>query len=189
LQLARATIRTFDKHTQCIEKNTQERPFYKLNIICQIVDIATVDRYRIKFFPAIQMPEFLPEQVQGASQRVVSVAGISNSCNMDLIPAPNGEDSLKSPVVEVEAVDMEQYIEATAPDLAVDPISSDLETDSEDSDAWENLSDCDETIQFLRDDQIRDGLGMYITIPTLSYPGHPRSRRSRTFANGLTSRL
>ena len=132
------------------------------------------------------MPEFLPEQVQGASERVVSVAGISNSCNMDLIPAPNGEDSLKSPVVEVEAVDMEQY--ANAPDLAVDPISSDLESDSEDSDGWENMSNCDETIQFLRDDQIRDGLGMYIPIPTC-YFGHPRSRRSRTFANALASPL
>jgi hypothetical protein len=99
---------------------------------------------------------------------------------MDLIPAPNGENSLKAPVVEVEAVDMEQYIEATAPDLAVDPISSDLETDSEDSDAWDNISDCDETIQFLRDDQIRDGLGMCIIIPT---PLLPRTSPLSEIAN------
>lgn len=76
---------------------------------------------------------------------------------MDLIPASNGEDSLKSPVVEVEAVDMDQQASA---DLAVDAIFSELESDSDDTDGWENLSDCDETIQFLRDDQIRDGLGM-----------------------------
>jgi hypothetical protein len=80
-------------------------------------------------------------------------------------------------VVEVEAVDVEQYIEANAPDLTVDPISSDPETDGGDSDGWEGMSNCSDAIQFLRDEQIRDGLGMYITIPT-SYPGHPRSRRS-----------
>lgn len=80
---------------------------------------------------------------------------------MDLVPAPKGETSVKTTVVEVEAVDMEaQYdMEDDAPDLALQ-ISSDLESDSDDSDGWDNLSNCDEAIQFLRDDQIRDGLGM-----------------------------
>ncbi|KGO37944.1 Sirtuin family [Penicillium expansum] len=78
---------------------------------------------------------------------------------MDLVPAPKGEASVKTTVVEVEAVDMgEQYdMEDDAPDLALE-ISSDLESDSDDSDAWDTLSNCDEAIQFLRDDQIRDGL-------------------------------
>ncbi|KAJ5362232.1 hypothetical protein N7541_003076 [Penicillium brevicompactum] len=73
---------------------------------------------------------------------------------MDLKPASTGEDSFKSPVVEVEAV---EAVEANA-DLAVDAMFSDLATDSEDSDGWDNLSDCEDAIQFLRDDQIRDGL-------------------------------
>jgi hypothetical protein len=108
------------------------------------------------------MPEFLPAQVSSASENeFVSVAGISNSCKMDLVPAPKGEASVRATVVEVEAVDMEeQYdMEDDAPDLALE-ISSDLESDSDDSDGWDNLSNCDEAIQFLRDDQIRDGLGM-----------------------------
>lgn len=75
---------------------------------------------------------------------------------MDLIPAPDGEDSLKT-VVEVEAVDMEQQANA---DLAVDAIFSELESDSEDSDGWENMSNCEDAIHFLRDDQLREGLGM-----------------------------
>ena len=78
---------------------------------------------------------------------------------MDLKPASTGEDSSKSPVVEVEAV------EANA-EVAVDAMFSGLDTDSEDSDGWDNLSDCEDAIQFLRDDQIRDGLGTY--IPTLT---------------------
>jgi hypothetical protein len=54
----------------------------------------------------------------------------------------------------------DQYaMDDDAPDLALE-ISSDLETDSDDSDGWDNLSNCDEAIQFLRDDQIRDGLSM-----------------------------
>ncbi|CAG8004802.1 unnamed protein product [Penicillium olsonii] len=76
---------------------------------------------------------------------------------MDLKPAPSGADSLKSPVVEVEAVDA---VDMTNADLAVDAMFSDLETDS-DSDGWENLSNCEDAIQLLRDDQIRDGLGKY----------------------------
>ncbi|CAG7963210.1 unnamed protein product [Penicillium nalgiovense] len=106
------------------------------------------------------MPEFLSEQISSASENeFVSVAGISNSCKMDLIPAPKGEASLKTTVVEVEAVDMEeQYdMEDDAPDLALE-IPSDLETDSDDSEGRDTLSHCDEAIQFLRDDQIRDGL-------------------------------
>lgn len=121
-----------------------------------------IHRFRIKLPPVKQMPEFLSEQVSSASEsEFVSVAGISNSCKMDLVPAPKGEASVKTTVVEVEAVDMgEQYdIEDDAPDLALE-ISSDLESDSDDSDGWDNLSNCDEAIQFLRDDQIRDGLGM-----------------------------
>lgn len=98
---------------------------------------------------------------------------------MDLKPASTGEDSFKSPVVEVEAV---EAVEANA-DLAVDAMFSDLATDSEDSDGWDNLSDCEDAIQFLRDDQIRDGLGkLYPPLPQI----YPRSRRSRTWPNALS---
>lgn len=121
------------------------------------------------------MPEFLPEQIPSASERVVSVAGISNSCKMDLVPAPKGEDSLKDPVVEVESVDVEeQYnMEADAPDLALDAISSDFETDSDDSDGWDNLSSGEDAIQILRDDEIRDGLGMQLYPPSHLTPDIP----------------
>lgn len=80
---------------------------------------------------------------------------------MDLEPAPKGEASVKTTVVEVEAVDAEEpyVMEDDAPDLALE-ISSDLESDSDGSDEWDTLSNCDEAIQFIRDDQIRDGLGM-----------------------------
>lgn len=100
---------------------------------------------------------------------------------MDLVPAPKGEDPIKTSVVEVESVDLEEHerqyqMEANASPFEVDPISSDFESGSDDSDGWDTLSNCDEAIQLLRDDQIRDGLGMQPYPPSL-YPGHPRSRR------------
>lgn len=52
---------------------------------------------------------------------------------------------------------MEQQANA---DLAVDAIFSELESDSDDSDGWENMSNCEDAIHFLRDDQLREGLGM-----------------------------
>jgi hypothetical protein len=78
---------------------------------------------------------------------------------MDLVPAPSGEDSLKTPVVEVEAVDMDQ-LAMSAEERALEDIPSTYETDSDDSDDWDTLSNADDAIQILRDDQIRDGLGM-----------------------------
>lgn len=86
---------------------------------------------------------------------------------------------MKSPVVEVEAVEADAVDMANA-DLAVDAMFSDLESDSEDSD-WDNLSNCDDAIQILRDDQIRDGLGK-----SPPFTPDPRSRRSR-WANAGSS--
>lgn len=85
---------------------------------------------------------------------------------MDLLPAPTEpSEALKSPVVEIETVDM--VADAVA---APDPeVSSELDTDSDDSDAWETLSDADDAIQLLRDDQLRDGLGM----SCVSFPSFP----------------
>ncbi|KAJ5606166.1 hypothetical protein N7510_008947 [Penicillium lagena] len=74
---------------------------------------------------------------------------------MDLLPAPTEpSEALKSPVVEIETVDM--AADAVAAQDA--GFSSELDTDSDDSDAWETLSNADDAIQLLRDDQLRDGL-------------------------------
>jgi hypothetical protein len=93
---------------------------------------------------------------------------------MDLVPAPTEpSEALKSPVVKVETVDM-----AADGAVAQDPeISSEWDTDSDDSDAWETLSNADDAIQLLRDDQLRDGLGMFcVSFPCT--PSFSRPRRS-----------
>jgi hypothetical protein len=96
---------------------------------------------------------------------------------MDLVPAPSGEDSLKTPVVEVEAVDMDQ-LAVSAEERALEDIPSTYETDSDDSDDWDTLSNADDAIQILRDEQIRDGLGMS-PIPTPLTPDIPAQTRMR----------
>lgn len=88
-------------------------------------------------------------------------SGSNSLCRMDLVPAPSGETSLKSPLVEVEAVDTPADVDV---DAEQEDVSSDFEADSDDSEAWETLSHGggeEGTIQLLRDDQLRDGLGMY----------------------------
>ncbi|KAJ5089495.1 hypothetical protein N7532_008179 [Penicillium argentinense] len=85
--------------------------------------------------------------------------GRQNSCRMDLVTAPSGETPVKAPVVEVEAVDVAETVNAEPG--ALDEASPQLETDSDDSDGWEILSNGDEaehTIQLLRDEQLRNGL-------------------------------
>lgn len=85
---------------------------------------------------------------------------------MDLVPAPTAEARLRSPVVEVEAVDLAEQVDAET--LALEEASSDYETDSDDSDGWDLMSNGDNAIQILRDEQLRDGLGMslrYLTFP------------------------
>lgn len=77
---------------------------------------------------------------------------------MDLVPAPSGEPPVKSPVVEVEAVDVAEQVSADA--VALEEASSESESDSDDSEGWETLSAGDDMIQFVRDEQLRDGLGM-----------------------------
>ncbi|KAF9887811.1 NAD-dependent histone deacetylase sir2 [Aspergillus nanangensis] len=82
---------------------------------------------------------------------------------MDLAPAPNGESSLKNPVVEVEAVDMasaevEESL-ATENTVAIEAegSQSEYETDSDDSD-WDDQSLFEDALQVIRDDQLRDGV-------------------------------
>jgi hypothetical protein len=77
---------------------------------------------------------------------------------MDLVLAPSEETPVKSPVVEVEAVDLAEQVNAET--VAVEEASSEYETDSDDSEGWEVLSNGDNAIQLLRDEQLRDGLGM-----------------------------
>ena len=48
----------------------------------------------------------------------------------------------------------------SAEERALEDIPSTYETDSDDSEDWDTLSNADDAIQILRDDQIRDGLGM-----------------------------
>lgn len=91
---------------------------------------------------------------------------------------------MKSPVVEVEAVDIAEQVHAET--VALEEASSEYETDSDDSGDWEALPPGESTIQLLRDEQLRDGLGMFLCCLILSlspYPGHPRYRnplRDRT---------
>ncbi|KAJ5133669.1 hypothetical protein N7526_005034 [Penicillium atrosanguineum] len=75
---------------------------------------------------------------------------------MDLVPAPSGETPVKSPVVELEAVDLMEQVNAEL--TALEEASSDYETDSDDSEGWDLLSDGDNAIQIIRDEQLRDGL-------------------------------
>lgn len=95
---------------------------------------------------------------------------------MDLASAPKGESSsLKEPVVEVETVDMasteigkeatstveiekDELIQNKEEDEDEENLQSEYETDSDvGSDDWENHSLCDDALQFVRDDQLRDG--------------------------------
>ncbi|KAJ5183621.1 NAD-dependent protein deacetylase h.t1.c1 [Penicillium capsulatum] len=75
---------------------------------------------------------------------------------MDWVRAPSGEHPAKSPVVEVEAVDVAAQVNADT--VALEEASSEFETDSDDSEDWETLSHGEDTIQFLRDEHLREGL-------------------------------
>ncbi|KAJ5221715.1 uncharacterized protein N7469_010602 [Penicillium citrinum] len=75
---------------------------------------------------------------------------------MDFVPAPSGGNPVKVPVVEVEAVDVAEPVNAES--VAVEVVSSEYETDSDDSDGWDTLSHSEDTVLMLRDEQLRDGL-------------------------------
>lgn len=78
-------------------------------------------------------------------------------------------------MVEVEAVDVAEPVNAES--VAVEVVSSEYETDSDDSDGWDTLSHSEDTVLMLRDEQLRDGLGTWILIScSPPCPGHPRSR-------------
>lgn len=81
---------------------------------------------------------------------------------MDLAPAPTGEPPVTSSVVEVEAVDVVDVAEQVHAEekIALEEASSDYETGSDDSGDWEDLPPGESTIELLRDEQLRDGLGM-----------------------------
>ena len=91
---------------------------------------------------------------------------------MDLAPEPAGKDSpLKSPVIQVEAVDMvsadvqETDNAEKPPTIGEEPSQSEYETDDEVSgDEWESGSLYEDALQFIRDEQLRDG-GMYFILP------------------------
>lgn len=87
---------------------------------------------------------------------------------MDLVPAPSGETPAKSPVVEVEAVDVAEQVHAET--VTLEEASSEYETDSDDSGEWEALSHGGGAIQLLRDEQLRDGLGTSLCYLLLSIP-------------------
>lgn len=92
---------------------------------------------------------------------------------MDLPPAPGAKDSpLKSPVVEVEALDMVSG-DVQVDDNAENPIAiskelsqSEPDTDSDASgEEWETESLYEDAIQFVRDEQLRDGGIYYAACP------------------------
>lgn len=81
---------------------------------------------------------------------------------MDLVSAPSRTTPVKSPVVEVEAVDVADQVHAET--VALEEASSEYETDSDDSGDWETLPPGESTVQLLRDEQLRDGLGMSLFL-------------------------
>ena len=95
---------------------------------------------------------------------------------MDLAPEPAGKDSpLKSPVIQVEAVDMvsadvQGTISAENPATIGEQSSqSEYETDDEVSgDEWESESLYEDALQFIRDEQLRDG-GVYFVLAILAF--------------------
>ncbi|KAL4862699.1 hypothetical protein BDV12DRAFT_190209 [Aspergillus spectabilis] len=81
------------------------------------------------------------------------------SSMMDLEAAPHGESpSLKSPVVEIEAAEVEPTEDAAGIEEQVLVSQSEYETDSDVlDDEWETQSLYEDSIQMLRDEQLRDG--------------------------------
>ncbi|KAJ0420138.1 hypothetical protein BJY00DRAFT_301754 [Aspergillus carlsbadensis] len=90
-----------------------------------------------------------------------SFYGVAKSSMMDLVSAPRGESPpLKSPLVEVEAAEVEGAL-ATENALTGEKgtiSQSEYETDSDGlEDEWETQSLYEDAIQVLRDEQLRDG--------------------------------
>jgi hypothetical protein len=114
-----------------------------------------------------------------------------------LVPAPSGKTPVKSPVVEVEAVEAVDVAEQVkAETVALEEVSSEYETDSDDSEDWDTLSHGGDTIQFLRDEQLRDGLGMVLCLISYTAPftpvfpaiDHPTTTRMANMAARCSSR-
>lgn len=99
-----------------------------------------------------------------------------------MVSDPAGKNPVKSPVVEVEAVDVADVADVAetveAETVALEEASSEYETDSDDSADWDTLSHGGDTIQFLRDEQLRDGLGMSTYWRSYIAPFTPSSPRS-----------
>lgn len=111
-----------------------------------------------------------------------SASDLLSFCGMDLAPALSGDSSsLKEAVIEVEAVDMTstETEEATNPVMAEEEeelakkedeedqkLLSEYETDSEaGSDDWETQSLYEDALQFVRDDQLREGGNSFEILP------------------------
>ncbi|KAL5332928.1 hypothetical protein BJX70DRAFT_392585 [Aspergillus crustosus] len=80
-------------------------------------------------------------------------------CEMETEAAPHGESpSLKSPVVEIEAAEVEPTETAAGIEEQVLVSHSEYETDSDAlDDEWETQSLYEDSIQMLRDEQLREG--------------------------------
>ncbi|KAJ5107875.1 hypothetical protein N7456_004550 [Penicillium angulare] len=89
---------------------------------------------------------------------------------MDLVPAPRGENPVKTPMVEVEAVDVAApaNTETGALQEALEALS-DFGTDSDNSDGDDALSDDGDIIQFVRDDQLQDVPGACTREEAVAY--------------------
>ncbi|KAJ5732672.1 NAD-dependent protein deacetylase h.t1.c1 [Penicillium malachiteum] len=86
---------------------------------------------------------------------------------MDLVPAPSGENPVKTPMVEVEAVDVAEQLNAEA--VALEEVASEFGSDSDDSDGDDALSEDGEIIQFMRDDQLQDVPGACTLEEAMAY--------------------
>ncbi|KAJ5929455.1 hypothetical protein N7454_006405 [Penicillium verhagenii] len=85
---------------------------------------------------------------------------------MDLVPAPNGETLVKTPMVEVGAVDIAEPVDQETLTLEV---TSDFETDSDGSEGDGGDSDEEGVIRFVRDDQLQEIPGACTLEEALAY--------------------
>lgn len=95
-----------------------------------------------------------------------------------MVPAPSGDNSVKTSIVQVEAVgDTAKTVNA---EMVLEEVSSEYESDSDDSEGWEALSHDGDTIKLLRDEQLREGLGTcdYASFPDLG--SQPYTSRYRS---------
>jgi NAD+-dependent protein deacetylase SIR2 len=84
--------------------------------------------------------------------------------SMDLAPAPDMNESLKAPVVELNVVETGDT-KAPAIEERVSPTHDDNDASDESGDEWESDSLYEEALHFIRDDQLSSGKSLHSLLP------------------------